>query len=140
MVVAQATIMAFLGVAFIFFWVAFQLGERHDILKGLMFVVGLIMLVLTLSITQHFIEADAVVNSYSGEASYGKLIGHATRALTSFIWMIYVIIAYVVIYNVFFVIVPISMDWAMGKGYVKKNRKKERKKQKRIEREENDNY
>lgn len=126
MVVAQATIIGFLGIAFIFFWIAFQLeNEKHDILKGLLLVTGLIMCVLTLSVSQHFIEADAVVNGYSGDPSYDKIIDNVVTAFKAFTYLIYVILTYVVIYYVFFVIAPKTMDWAMNIGLVKRKRKRE---------------
>src|SRR3990167_176105 len=106
MVVAQATIIAFLGVAIILLWLALNLGEKHDVLKGLLIITGLIMMVLTLSVTQHFIEADASIMGYTSDPAYTKLVGHESKALTAFIYMIYVIIAYIVIYYVFSVVIP----------------------------------
>ena len=132
MVVAQATIIAFLGIAVIVLWVAFNFTDKkHDILKGMLIVVGLVMMVLTLSITQHFIEADASVMGYDGNASYTTLIGHSAKALTAFIYMIYAVIAYVVIYYVFYVIFPAVMEEGFKLGLVKKSKKR-----KKIEKEE----
>lgn len=124
--VAHATIVAFLGVAYLMIWIAFQLTEKHDILKGLLISLGLLMLLLTVSTTQHFIEAEGALEGYNATApgAYGALIRHSGTAFTLMTYMLYVIMAYVVIYYVFVVLVPKIMDQAMKIGIVKKSRKK----------------
>ena len=124
--VVENVIIAFLGVAVIFFWIAFQLKDdsRYDILKGLLICLGLMMTVLTISMTSHFIQADAELYGYDTTSSYTALKTHANTAFTITTYMLYTILAYVIIYYVFFVIFPKIMDLAMTLGLKKKSRKK----------------
>jgi len=138
MVVAQGVIIAFLGVAALFFWLAFQFTEKHDVLKGLLLCLGLMMLLITVSMTQHFIQVDAETYGYSGTAAYNALIKQSGTAFTAFTYMLYVVLTYIVIYYVFFVITPKAMDAAMNIGVVKKSKKYKEKKAK--EKEDNDDY
>jgi uncharacterized membrane protein len=124
MVDASATIIALLGIAIIFFWISFQLSERHDILKGLLLVTGLIMLLIMVSMIAPFIKTEAELYGYDSTNSYTTLMNHANISFKVFIYLIYVILGYVIIYYVFFIITPKIMDWAMNIGLVKKSRKK----------------
>ena len=124
--VVENVIIAFLGVAIIFFWIAFQLKDesKYDILKGLLLCLGLMMTILTISMTSHFIQADAELYGYDSTPSYTALKQHADTAFNITIYMLYTILAYIVIYYVFFIIFPKINDAAMTLGLKKKSRKK----------------
>jgi uncharacterized membrane protein len=124
MVDASATIIALLGISIIFFWISFQLSERHDILKGLLLTTGLIMLLIMVSIIAPFLQTEAELYGYDSTSSYISLMNHANISFKVFVYLIYVILGYVIIYYVFFVITPKIMDWAMNIGLIKKSRKK----------------
>jgi uncharacterized membrane protein len=124
MVDASATIIALLGISIIFFWISFQLSERHDILKGLLLTTGLIMLLIMVSIIAPFLQTEAELYGYDSTSSYISLMNHANISFKVFVYLIYVILGYIIIYYVFFVITPKIMDWAMNIGLIKKSRKK----------------
>ena len=91
-----AIVLTFVGIAFALFYAGQSLDKEHAPLKLLFLVIGLFLLTTNLANTSHIINANN--ETIANQTITDSLILTTDAVYSGFIWIVYLVVAYFIIY------------------------------------------